>query len=400
MTLLLLALLLVGGLAAANFLSAAAIRLRLAWKARHWAPVRARLSADVAMYCVEALDELPPTPRRRDRRLLRDVMLETAPEVSGGALERLRAAFAERGFLEEARRGMRARSFLARVRAAEALGALGGDDARDALLLGLEDDAALVRIASAHALVRTGATDVLRPIVTALAGPDDEAARGALAEALLDAGPAAVDELLAVLHDGALAPRVRWLVVVVLGELRAIAAVEDLLACLGSPDDELRARAAHALGKIGDPRAVPPLEAIARDGEPWQVRTAASAALGGLGDPAAVDGLVHALAADEWAVRDAAARSLVELGEPAVEAVAARAGALPPSAVAHLWGRLDVAWRTDAVLDRAAEGDALAAALVRAAAAGGATARMEERARAEDRAGRWARDELTAEAGR
>ena len=395
---LLLALLLVGGLAAANFLSAAAIRLRMAWKARHWEPVRTRLAADVAMYCVEALDELPPTPRRRDRRLLREVMLETAPEVSGGALERLRAAFAERGFLAEARRGMRARPFLARVRAAEALGALGGDDARDALLLGLEDDEALVRIASAHALVRTGATDVLRSIVTALANPDDEAARGALAEALLDAGPPAVDELLAALHDDALGPRVRWLVVVVLGELRAIAAVEDLLACLGSGDDELRARAAHALGKIGDPRAVPVLDAIAEAGEPWQVRTAASAALGGLGDPRAVDGLLQALAAGEWSVRDAAARSLTELGEPAVEAVAARAADLPPASVAHFWGRLDVAWRTDAILERAAEGDELAGKLARAAAEAGATARIEERARAEDRAARWAREALPTEA--
>jgi HEAT repeat protein len=293
---------------------------------------------------------------------------------------------------------MSSHSFLARVRAAEALGALGGDDARDALLRGLHDDEALVRIASAHALVRTSATDVLRPIVDALASPDDEAARGALAEALLDAGPPAVDELLAALRDDTLGPRVRWLIVVVLGELRAIPAVADLLACLESEDDELRARAAHALGKIGDPRAVPALDAIAADGGPWQVRTAASAALGALGDPTAVGGLLRALAAEEWAVRDAAARSLTELGEPAVEAVAAQAAELPPGAVAHFWGRLDVGWRTDALVDRAAEGDELAGRLVRAAVAGGATARMEERAGAEDRAARWARDELPTEA--
>jgi HEAT repeat protein len=375
--LLLLALLLVGGLAAVNFLSAAAIRLRLAWRARYEAPVRARLAEQVALYCVEVLDELPATTGRRQARLEREAMLETAPEVSGGALERLRAAFAQRGYLEDARRAMRARSFLARVRAAEALGTLGGAAERDVLLDGLGDDEALVRIASAHALVRIGAPDVLPAILRALAGPGEEAGRGALAEALLDAGPGAVDDLLDALRDDTLDAPVRWLIVVVLGELRALAAADDLLALLDDRDDELRARAAHALGKLGDPRAVDPLAAIAASAAPWQLRAAAASALGPLGDVRASAALATALGADEWAVRDAAARSLVELGDAALEEVAGHAGGPAPRAAAHLWGRLDGAWRTDAVLRRAASGDPCAARLVHLAREGGATTTRE-----------------------
>jgi HEAT repeat protein len=372
--LLLLALLLVGGLAALDFLSAAAIRLRLAWRARYEAPVRARLAEHIALYCVEALEELPAMTSRRERRLEREVMLETAPEVSGGALERLRTAFAQRGHLQEARRGMRSRSFLGRVRAAEALGTLGGPAERAVLLGGLRDDEALVRIASAHALVRIGSPDVLRPILVALAGSGEEAGRGALAEALLDAGPGAVEDLLGALHDETLDVPVRWLVVVVLGELRALDAVDDLLALLGDPDDELRARTAHALGKLGDPRAVAPLAAIAASGASWQLRAAAASALGPLGDTSAAAALADALHAEEWTVRDAAARSLAELGDAALEHTAD----LQPRAAAHLWGRLDTAWRADGVLRRAAEGDPDAARLVRVAREGGATTAQEE----------------------
>jgi hypothetical protein len=394
--LILLALLFVAGLAAINFLSAAAIRLRLAWRARYEAPVRARLAESIALYCVEALDELPGVRSRRDRRLEREVMLETAPEVSGGASERLRAAFARRGHLQDARRCMGSRSFLGRVRAAEALGTLGGPEKRAVLLEGLRDDEALVRIASAHALVRTGAPGVLRPILVALAGSGEEAGRGALAEALLDAGPAAVDDLLAALHDDTLDAPVRWLVVVVLGELRALAAVEDLLALLDGDDDELRARAAHALGKLGDPRAVAPLAAIAASGASWQLRAAAASALGPLGDARAAAALADALDAEEWAVRDAAARSLAQLGDAAVEEAAGGRGGLQAGAAAHLWGRLDTAWRTDAVLARAAAGDQVAARLVRAARDGGATARLREHAAGDGAAASWAAAELAA----
>ena len=75
-----------------------------------------------------------------------------------------------------------------------------------------------------------------------------------MAEVLLDSGPDSVNELRTLLGDPR-HPQRRRLIVVVLGELRAFDAVPELTAALRDRDDELCARACHALGKIGDPES-------------------------------------------------------------------------------------------------------------------------------------------------
>jgi len=379
MSALALACVLTGALAVLTLASAATVRLGDWWRARWEAPARARLVDAVALFCVEVEDELPSPAGRRDRRLLREAMLEAAAELSGAARERLAVRFAALGFRADASRELGARSYLVRVRAAEALGELGGPAGAEALRGALHDREPLVRVACAKALTRSDARGLLAELFVALSGRDDAVARGARTEVLLDAGPPAVDELLALL-DGPLDPSVRRLVLIVLGELRAIDAVPALLDELTAADAELRARAAHALGKVGDPRGAAPLAARAGEDPEWIVRTAAAAALGSLGEPGVAPALVAALADGRHAVRDAAARSLVALGEPALAAVAPRLAGLPSAGVAHLWGWLDVEDRTPALIDRAARGDGAAAALVAAAQAGGARARLEERA--------------------
>jgi HEAT repeat protein len=167
--------------------------------------------------------------------------------------------------------------------------------------------------------------------------------------------------------------------------------VPELTAALHDPDDELCARACHALGKIGDPTSAEPLAAVAMDGaRPWFVRTAAAGACGQIGDPTTADQLVDALGSEEWYPRNAAAAALVQLADAGLAAVCSRVSTLEPESVAHYWGLLDAAGRTEAIIERAARGERRVRRFVAAAARAGATARLEELAAREDAVGRYA----------
>ncbi|RMF83541.1 MAG: NACHT domain-containing protein, partial [Nitrospirae bacterium] len=83
-----------------------------------------------------------------------------------------------------------------------------------------------------------------------------------------------------------------------LGKLGDPRAVEPLLQALGDESRGVRRAAAEALGKLGDPRAVEPLLQALGD-RYSDVRLAAAEALGKLGDPRAVEPLLQALR-DEW----------------------------------------------------------------------------------------------------
>ena len=79
-------------------------------------------------------------------------------------------------------------------------------------------------------------------------------------------------------------------------------------------DTDLKRRLVEALGKLGDPQAVPPL--IKALGDDWDdVRRAAAEALVKIGTPA-VPALIQALGHRYSAVRRAAAEALGELGDP------------------------------------------------------------------------------------
>ena len=386
------ALLAIAGLVLLNLGTAIAVRVLLTYKRvrESTARIRLRMREGVAAFAVEITDDLPRALTTFERRLLRETLLETAHELSGAARERLVSSFAERGFISEAERGLRSRMMLHRVRAAEVIGELGGLDTVPALRKGLRDREPLVRFACAHALTRVGAVGVLDEILGALAEGDDHFGQGAMAEVLLDSGPDSVNELRTLLGDPR-HPQRRRLIVVVLGELRAFEAVPELTAALRDHDDELCARACHALGKIGDPESAEPLAAVAMDGaRPWFVRTAAAGACGQIGDPRTAGTLVEALDSEEWYPRNAAASALVRLENVGVAAVCTRVSLLEPESVAHYWGLLDAAGRTEAIIVRAANGERRVRRFVSAAARAGATARLEEMAREESATGRYA----------
>ncbi len=72
-----------------------------------------------------------------------------------------------------------------------------------------------------------------------------------------------------------------------LGKQKAAVALDDAIRLLRSPKELVRMRAAQALGRIGSPKAIPPLLA-ALDDPLWTVRRQAEAALGTLDRPGAL----------------------------------------------------------------------------------------------------------------
>lgn len=104
------------------------------------------------------------------------------------------------------------------------------------------------------------------------------------------------------------------------GELGEVA-LAPLLVALEQNDDYLvRMRAAIALGKLGDARAVVALGVAVKDDDEWPVRQEAADALGELGDARAVDPLIAALREKKgnysYEVQMAAAAALAKIGDP------------------------------------------------------------------------------------
>ena len=115
---------------------------------------------------------------------------------------------------------------------------------------------------------------------------------------------------------------VRWAAAAALGKLGDRNAVEPLIKLLKrhrlAPDSiELKSLAAYALGLLRDPRAVDPLIQNLTHGSDQDVRSRAAGALGEIGDDAAVASLIDALSDQVGNVRWSAAVALGKIGSPA-----------------------------------------------------------------------------------
>jgi HEAT repeat protein len=129
------------------------------------------------------------------------------------------------------------------------------------------------------------------------------------------AGPRGTVELLR-RYASAQRRDVRQAVLRALGKGRDPMAAEFLVGRLLDADDTMRALACEALGRIGSPRAVPALIDLAR-GEPqtW-VRLAALSALGKIGDVRALPILKEILHTERDRMGEGAVRALGDMGRP------------------------------------------------------------------------------------
>jgi HEAT repeat protein len=89
---------------------------------------------------------------------------------------------------------------------------------------------------------------------------------------------------------------------------------------MSSEELDIRARATHALGSIGDPNMAQHLFVALKDPN-WPVRAMAAKALGRMRVAEAIQRLSHALRDPQWWVRQNAAHALCAIGSQGVEAL-------------------------------------------------------------------------------
>src|SRR5215210_1620556 len=208
-----------------------------------------------------------------------------------------------------------ARKWRDRAFAAELLGRVGGAKAVPALLetvVATRTEDADVREVALRALARIADPRAVEPLIRALEDAEVWLAPRS-ADILARHGDAVVAPLITVLNEGDHRPSRAW-AANVLGEVRAQGAFSSVVRLLDDPEDEVRAKAATALGRIGDRRAVGYLvDHLLSDPAPF-VRARISAALGQLGGPEVIERLVRALGDQAWWVRMRTVEALEHVG--------------------------------------------------------------------------------------
>jgi HEAT repeat protein len=174
-----------------------------------------------------------------------------------------------------------------------------------------------VQVRAAQALGSIGTSASLRPLVLAL----KDAGRWSairVAGMLIEAG----DEAVAVLLEefDKLPEHAKISATDIFGRIRSLRASPLLRGLLQDPNSDLRARAANALGMLGDPTASPLLVETLKDPE-WAVRAMAAKALGKLRETASVGALTGALTDPQWWVRANAAEALKTKGPAGQDAL-------------------------------------------------------------------------------
>jgi HEAT repeat protein len=211
-----------------------------------------------------------------------------------------------------------ARKWRDRAFAAELLGRVGNAGAVPALLETVQNtrsEDADVREIALRALARIGDPRAVAPLVDALRNAEVWLAPR-IADILTRHGEYVVEPMINFLEAGGRHPARAW-AANILGEVEAHRAFPVLVRALGDLEDEVRAKSAYALGRLGDRRATPYLlEHLLTDPAPF-VRARIAGALGQFDDPEVIERLVRALGDPAWWVRMRSVEALEQIGEQA-----------------------------------------------------------------------------------
>jgi len=255
----------------------------------------------------------------RDVDLLAGLMVEYLSLLRGAERDRLVRLAEETGLVGRCFDRLGSRDRWRRARAALNLGYFGGPEAVTPLteLLAHRDET--LRAVAARALARIGTPEAAVALAETLNDPS-ELTRLRMAENLERIGLLAVGPLVEALENGD--PPARVLAARVLGNLRAFETRPFLCEAMRDDSlDDLRAQAALALGRIGDPNDVPALLEAAAD-RSWSVRAQVANALGTIGKTSTIPTLQKLTLDQEWWVRLNASRALANMGPAGERALA------------------------------------------------------------------------------
>ncbi len=240
--------------------------------------------------------------------VLREVLLQYLRILEGREREYLVGVARTLGLVGQYMKDLHHSRKEVRVRAAEALTEMADPSTVQDLVMALTDPVPEVRIQAVAALARVRDNRAARSILHQL-DREDEWAAHRIGDALVRFGSGAVDAMVEYLEGpGRYGP----LVVRSLGLIGDTSAEPVLGRLLGDENEEMRMRAAAALGKAGSPHSLLDLAQALRD-PAWEVRAQAARALGELMDGQAITWLRHSLTDRSWWVRNNAAASLAQL---------------------------------------------------------------------------------------
>ncbi len=252
-----------------------------------------------------------------DGEVIEAVLLDLAQRVRGEELERISAALDDLGYVDEYLDGLGSRSWWLRARAAEQLGIAMAQRATEPLIASLEDESSEVRIRAAQALSHLGGRASWRPLILALNEPSRWSTIR-IADILTSMGRQVIDQLVELWPE--LTRRGRLAALDVIGRIRPLRVQPWLFERLADEDPDIRARACHALGSIGDPNSGERVAALLEDAE-WPVRAMAAKALGRMRYDAAIPALCEALRDAAWWARSNAAEALRSMGRKGITAL-------------------------------------------------------------------------------
>jgi len=284
---------------------------------------RNRLSGALDRWLATADETVPVEIARMwpfpDRALFAGLCLDRLQGPDPGSHRRLVGWLESRGLVQGWLSDLSSRNQWKRARAAELLGKIRVPYSVEPLVTALGDPVFDVRMRAARALGALGGHRARSALVAALA---DETRWSVIriADLLSDMGPDVVTELVEAFPGMSRASRIATLDLI--AHLGDASATEFLVGCLDDLDRDVRSRAAAAIGRIGDHRGLAALRVALQDNE-WPVRAMSAKALGQLGDTGSIDGLRASMRDPEWWVRANAGEALHALGSPGVNALVA-----------------------------------------------------------------------------
>lgn len=253
--------------------------------------------------------------RKIHQEALRRVMIDFAQDLSGESSERLVYFFYTLGFVEEQLRLLKSRHWWVRAHAARELGVVRARKGIASLTEALEDPHDDVRnqaIQSLIVLVGVEALDTIFGISRNLS----KWMEVELSVIIMGSREEAIPYLIRALdsHDDSVAS----FAIEMLAEIGFIQAVDPLLRVLREHQRfAVRAKAAEALGRLGDGRAEEALLNLVTDPNAV-LRLRAIEALGRIGTPAALPALQRRLKGPDWEEQITVARAISRSGKEGI----------------------------------------------------------------------------------